>query len=251
MKTKKPNPVHYYLDEAGDTAFYKRGKIDIVGQAGVSMYFSIGLVRFNEPIAGVRQKVVELQKQVLADSYFADIISMKKKIAKGTYHFHATDDLPEVRKVVFEFIRTIDCSFEVVVGKKITDVFATRHGNSEPAFYADLLSHLISNKLNGQGKLVLNIATRGSSTKNQNLELALQKAIAMNGQQHKEMPIVAFNVQNHIQEPLLNIADYFCWAVQRWFEREEIRYYNFLKDKISFVMELDDSDKYEGAIKQM
>lgn len=43
----------------------------------------------------------------------------------------------------------------------------------------------------------------------------------------------------------MNIADYFCWTVFRVFERGEMRYYNFLSDKISLVVDLYDTSKYE------
>lgn len=49
---------------------------------------------------------------------------------------------------------------------------------------------------------------------------------------------VVFNVQNHRTEPLLNVADYLCWVVQRVFERGEMRYYNFVQDKIKLVVDL-------------
>ncbi len=52
---------------------------------------------------------------------------------------------------------------------------------------------------------------------------------------------VVFNVQNHLTEPLLNVADYFCWSIQRLFERGETRYYNFIHDQISVVVDLYDS----------
>ena len=55
-----------------------------------------------------------------------------------------------------------------------------------------------------------------------------------------------FNVQNQITEPLLNVADYFCWAIQRVLERGEMRYYNFLQEKISLIVDLYDSEKYSG-----
>ena len=55
-----------------------------------------------------------------------------------------------------------------------------------------------------------------------------------------------FNVTKPLQEPLLNIADYFCWAIQRVFEKGETRYYDFVKEKISLVVDLYDIDKYEG-----
>lgn len=54
-------------------------------------------------------------------------------------------------------------------------------------------------------------------------------------------------MQNHYSEPLLNIADYFCWSIQRVFEKGDIRYYNFLKDKISLVIDIYDKPKYKGS----
>ena len=57
---------------------------------------------------------------------------------------------------------------------------------------------------------------------------------------------MAFNVQNHHTEPLLNVADYLCWAVQRVFERGETRYYDFLGDRISLVVDLYDAASYVG-----
>jgi len=58
---------------------------------------------------------------------------------------------------------------------------------------------------------------------------------------------VVFNIQSPIEEPLLNVADYFCWAIQRVFERGEIRFYEFLIDKISLVIDLYDREKWEGS----
>ena len=109
----------------------------------------------------------------------------------------------------------------------------------------------MKNKLELSGKLVLNIAQRGKSTKNNNLELALKKAESrfLKNAGHSEKFVstkVVFNVQNQMKEPLLNIADYFCWAVQRVFEKGETRYYDYLIDKISLVIDLYDSKKYKG-----
>ncbi len=57
---------------------------------------------------------------------------------------------------------------------------------------------------------------------------------------------IVFNVQTPLTEPLLNMADYFCWAVQRVFERGETRYYDFINDKISLVVDIYDTDNYSG-----
>jgi hypothetical protein len=69
----------------------------------------------------------------------------------------------------------VNCSFEGYVGRKIPLLYETKHNGKEAEFYADLLSHLLKIKLNKKGKLVLNIASRGKTTKNNNLQLALEK----------------------------------------------------------------------------
>jgi len=241
---------HRFLDEAGDTTFYGKGKILTVGNEGVSISFILGMVKFKEELEPLRERIIELQKQVCNDSYFKDIPSILKKAQRDGFYFHATDDIPEVRKLFYDFINTINCSFECVVGRKIPGIYESKHHGKEEEFYADMLSHLLKNKLKTSGKLVLNIAQRGKSTRNSHLRLALMKAIGRFNEKNKEGRLiekkVVFNVQNHYTEPLLNVSDYFCWAVQRVFERGETRYYNFLKQKISIIHDLYDHANYDG-----
>jgi len=235
---------HRFLDEAGDTTFYKKGKIDIVGTNGVSKSFMLGMVQFNTPIEPIRAKVVELQRAVINDAYFAEIPSIQKKINRGGFYFHAKDDVPEVRKLFYDYINSLDCHFEAVLGRKSVALYQSKHNGKENEFYADLLSHLLDNKLGVEDRIVLNIAARGKTTKNKTLESALQKATARDVQvlKNSNQTRVTFNVQNHYTEPLLNIADYFCWSIQRLFERGETRYYNYLKNKVSSVKDLYDNN---------
>ena len=82
---------HRFLDEAGDTTFYGKGKVPIIGQDGVSLWFIIGMVKFKEPLPILRQRIVDLQNQVVADPYFREIPSINKKVKEGGFYFHATD----------------------------------------------------------------------------------------------------------------------------------------------------------------
>ncbi|MCK5707539.1 MAG: hypothetical protein KAI43_07775 [Candidatus Aureabacteria bacterium] len=45
-------------------------------------------------------------------------------------------------------------------------------------------------------------------------------------------------------EPCLQVADYMNWVVQRAFIKKEMRYFNFLKEKISLIVDIYDFDKY-------
>ena len=245
----KIKEFHRFLDEAGDTAFYGKGRINIVGRQGVSNTFILGMVKFREPLDEVRRKIVELQNVIANDPFYKDIPSIEKKKNDKGFFFHATDDIPEVRERFFKFIKNLDCSFEAIVARKIPEIFEKKHHSNDAEFYADLLSHLLKNKFGKERKLVLNIAKRQNSTNNHNLNIALQKAISRFSAKYPSKDIkttVVFNVQNQLAEPLLNISNYSCWTVQRIFERGEVRYYNFLIDKVSLVIDLYDKNNWIG-----
>ncbi len=246
---KSENSDYRFLDEAGDTTFFGKGKIPIIGQNGVSNTFIIGMLKIKEDISKVRENVRMLQKNI-SENKFLHVPSVLKKIQSNGFYFHATDDIPEIRMIFLDFIRKIDCSFEAVVARKIPSIFLNKHNNKEDEFYADLLSHLIKNKLNADRKIILIIAERGKTTRNQVLDNSLKKAkeryFNNNSNSNRELSdVVVFNIQNQITEPLLNIVDYFCWSIQRVFERGEVRYYDYLKDRISLVVDLYDKDNYE------
>jgi hypothetical protein len=239
---------HRFIDEAGDSTFYLKGKKSALGNEGVSNAFILGMVKISDPLDEVRKKISDLQLSI-SNNPFYDVPSVNKKKAKGGFYLHATDDLPEIKKEFFDVIKTIDCSLEAVVGRKSIELFETRHKGKEEYFYADLLSHLLKNKFTKHQKLILNISERGNSTKHTNLNLALLKAKQRFCERNNAQNIktnVLFEVQSPTREPLLNLADYLCWAVQRVFEKGEIRYYNLIKEKISLVIDLYDTDKYKN-----
>ena len=241
---------HRFLDEVGDTTFYGKGRVPIVGSDGVSSCFILGMLKIKKPFDGVRKKIVELQNQIADDPWFAEVPSIQKKKSKMGYYLHAKDDVPEVRKLAYELIRNIDCNFEAIAARKIYSLYESKHNGKEAEFYADLLSHLLKNKLNKYDNLVLNIAERSNCTTHTNLEKGLSKALERSKRLFPKKANgckVVFNVQKPTTESLLNISDYFCWAIQRIFERGETRYYDFIADQISVVIDLYDFDNFKKA----
>jgi len=250
--TAKTNPrltYHRFLDETGDTTFYGKGRKLIIGQDGVSLSFGLGVVRIDRPLADVRQEVCALQAQVEADPLLNTIPSVQKRVASGGFYFHACKDSPDVRSVLLHYLRDLPCEAEMVVARKIPALFEKQHHAREEEFYADLLAHLIKNRLKRPGTLVLNVAQRGSSTRDKVLSDALKLATERAGKRWGAGQLQAravFNVQNSRTEPLLTVSDYLCWAVQRVFEQGDVRHYNYLAGKIRLVVDLYDRDNYEG-----
>ena len=238
---------HRFLDESGDTTFYGKKKRIIVGDDGVSKTFILGMVKFKTNLDTIRDQIIKMQQEITEDIYYKDIPSIKKKVNKGGYFFHAKDDIPEVREKFLRYIKTLNCSFEAIVARKLPELYENKHKGNEAWFYADLLSHLLKNKFSNHNKMVLNIASRGKSTKNHNLDLALAKAKERFNKAYPNKELkskVIFNVLEQTGEPLLNVADYFCWCIQNVFEKGQMRYYNFMKDQISTVVDLYDFDSY-------
>lgn len=247
-KNKDKNRIHRFIDEAGDTTFYFNGKKCALGSEGVSKSFLIGMVKISDPLEEVRKKIINLQNQIVADPFY-HVASVKKKMNKGGYFLHATDDIPEVRKMFYDIIKTIDCSIEVIVARKSIELFTTKYKDKQEYLYADLVSHLLKNKFSKHDKMILTIAERGSSTRMNNLDLALKKAQQRFRDKNANKEIrteLLFNIQYPTTEPLLNLADYLCWAVQRVFEKGETRYYELIKEKISLVIDLYDKDRYKN-----
>lgn len=248
--TQTPEIHHRFLDETGDTTFYGKGRKLIVGQQGVSLSFGLGVLRIDRPLAEVRREVRALEAQVEADPLLNTIPSVQKRIASGGFFFHACKDSPDVRTVLLHYLRDLPCEAELVVARKIPTLFEKQHHGREEEFYADLLAHLIKARLKRAGTLVLNVAERGSSTREkvltEALRLATERAAKKWGGENLKARVV-FNVQTPRTEPLLTVSDYLCWAVQRVFEQGDVRHYNYLAEKIRLVVDLYDRDKYEGS----
>jgi hypothetical protein len=246
----KPETFHRFLDETGDTTFYGKGRKLIVGQDGVSLSFGLGVVRIDRPLEEVRREIRALEAQVQADPLLNTIPSVQKRVESGGFYFHACKDTPDVRTVLLHYLRDLPCEAEMVVARKLPALFEKQHHGREDEFYADLLAHLVKARLKRAGTLVLNVAERGSSTRErvltEALKLATERAAKKWGGDNLKARAV-FNVQNPRTEPLLTVSDYLCWAVQRVFEQGDVRHYNYLARKIRLVVDLYDRDKYAGS----
>ena len=241
----KPSTFQYhrFLDEAGDSTFFGKGKIPIIGEEGVSNVFILGMVAYKTPLEAIRADIQKLQSDIEHSAYYRKVPSVQKRIDKGGYFFHAKDDLPEIRKEFFNYIYSLDCSFQAVVGRKNVGLFERKHNGNEAEFYADLLSHLLKDKFSKYPRLVINVAERANSTAIHNLEKGLKKAEERYCKKYpnkNNTAKIAFGVHKFKDEPLLSVSDYLCWVIQRVFERGETRFYDYMSDKISLVLDVYD-----------
>lgn len=248
-KTNKTHSYHRFIDEAGDMTFFLKGKAPApLGDNGISKVFILGMAHVKQDLDETRVMLQQFCEDIEADPFFNEIPSVKKRINQGGFYLHAKDDPAELRyKFIMFLLENVSFSVQMVVGRKKLTRFVNKHHSQEREFYADLLSHLLKDKGNYE-KLVINIAERGSSTANNNLEEALLQA----HDRHKKRrgtdykADIKFNVQRYSSDPILAITDYALWTVQRIYEKGETRFYDVLKEKLPTIIDLYDSEKYSN-----
>lgn len=246
MKQAEERPRWFFVDEAGDPAFFAKGKKLIVGNDGCSRTLSIGFLRTYDPQA-IRDKLAEVRLQISNDRYFKDIPS----IAKTLKAFHAKDDVPEVRKLVYEALDKLEFGVQVIVGRKHVQLFTTKHRGSPDLFYDDLVSNLFSRQLHLSKENTIVFARRGNKTRQHSLRAAVERGAEKFRQRYKtaESTIVHVETNQSQQEPALQAADYVLWAVQRAFEKGEMRHYEYMREKIELVWDIYDFKKLKGIKK--
>lgn len=241
---------HYYVDEAGDPVLFNaKGKV-IVGEQGCSRFFLVGKVEVAEPdrladaLNGLRQKL-------LADPYFRGVPSMQPKHGKTATHFHAKDDLAEVRREVFRLLLEHDVRFYAVVrDKRVIAEKVLAHNERQPLYryhpnqlYDRCVSVLFENRLHQHEAYRIVFSKRGSSDRTDAFERALLEAKKKFRQKWGIQSAAPIEVvpSDPARVGCLQAADYFLWALQRCFERGEHRFLDLVWDKVGLIIDRDDT----------
>lgn len=243
MKSKKDiiEEQYFFVDEAGDPVFYNKYGKYIVGQEGCSKILLLGFVRTTDPEL-LRKEILKLKKEVVEDPFYKDIPSLRKTAVS----FHAKDDVPEIRERVYKKIIDLDFKAEFIVARKKERMFNNKYQRKENLFYNDLIVKLFENKLHLAKKNIIYFSTRGNKLRQRPLEQAIESAISQfetkwNVKIDRDYRIFP---QTPSAEPCLQITDYMNWAVQRAFIKGEDRFYKFIENKVSFLCDIFDLDKY-------
>lgn len=244
----------YFVDEAGDPTLFNRRKETVVGRDGCSRFFMLGALDIPDPI-GLARELEELHTRLRADPWFRAVPSFASSQKKTAIAFHAKDDVPEVRKEVFAVLQRHTMKFYAVIRDKHEVVGHVRRRNAkEPTYrysandlYDNLVSRLFRDRLHKGVEFRVTFSRRGSTDRT----LALQKSLATARTRFQEKwgkstdaPILV-SAQSSKADYCLQAVDYFLWALQRRFERNESRYLDLLWPKVGLVIDIDSgSDPY-------
>lgn len=251
-----------FVDEAGDpTLFHSSGK-PIVDTPGCSRFFIIGKLEVEEPDS-LAKALTDLRRELLADPYFAGVESFRPEREKTAVLFHAKDDLPEVRYRVFNLLRSAGKTlrFHAVVCDKLALLDREtqqrqqnpRHRYQPDSIYDSLIRSLFAKFHRLADRYEVCIAKRGSKDRNHALQSAIEYAerdfVQRFSFSRGGKDAWRITISNPQQTVCLQAADYFLWAVQRFYEvrrhretNEEIRedrFLNMLWPQIGEIHDLD------------
>lgn len=235
--------IIYYVDESGDlNLFNKKGIPLSEGPA----FIMLGLLKLKEP--NFIDLFHEFRETIVTDPIFNTFNS----INKTKQSFHAKDDHIAIKREVFNFIRKMDFSVQVVIRRKPALVEQAKsqfkaYGKklTDKQIYNDLVSRLFKEKLHKADSYEIVFSQRGNSTETRSLREALNKArenfYGSHGIQSKST--ININCCMPSQNPALQIIDYCLWAVQRLYVKQEDVYFNLIQDKYKLIIDVDDKKK--------
>jgi hypothetical protein len=124
-------------------------------------------------------------------------------------------------------------------------MFEKRHNRDENKFYNEMVERLFKNKLHINDNVIY-FSKRGNENKQSYLENAINNSILdfeSNNNKIIKTKTKIF-VQTHIDEVCLQLIDYILWTIQRAFIKQEMRYFDFLSEKISLIWDIYDFENY-------
>lgn len=241
MKDADKRKVYCFVDESGDPIFFNKKGKDLVSSGDASPVFIVGYLEIEDP--GMISKILnKLKEEIRNDEYLKSIPS----VSKSLLHFHAKDDCPEIREKIYKAVKEIELKTFVIVARKDTHQFVNKFKGNAASLYEHLVEKLFENRLHLYSDIDIYFSKMGNIVREKNMKSSIEKAtnIFMKKWGRK----VESNVRIFIQEPSqiagLQIIDYLLWAVFRVYVKGEMRYYDFIKEKYSLIVDIFDTKKY-------
>lgn len=241
----------YFVDEAGDPTLFDAKGSPLPGREGCSRFFMLGVLDVADPPA-LAKALDALRAQLLSDPYFRAVPSMQPQGRKTALAFHAKDDVPEVRREVFRVLLEHQVQFYAVVRDKqrVLDYVLQRNRNDlayryhPNELYDTLVSRLFKDRLHLTPEVHVCFAARGKSDRSAALSKALKTARQRFNSKWQRSSGGEIRVRQSFpaHDAPLQAADYFLWALQRRYERDESRYIDLLWPKVGLVHAVDETD---------
>lgn len=227
-----------FIDESGSPQFYAKRKRPLWIEPDFEPVLMLGMVMTRDRRA-LREKVLEFQREMLADDLFNTIYSVRQP----GWFLHASKDHFEVRLKFIEWLRRLDdIEMRVVIGRKIPEIFHSKHNGNAVEFYFDVLNKLLTRfNFPAEGNCSLYLSKRQSNTLDR-FEQALKKALAIQSERY-DVAKFTCRITPSADFPELSVVDYLLWVLKRYISKEEDRrYFTALESKFVEIYDAYDNE---------
>lgn len=241
MKKTEDTKAFYYFDESGDPVVLGRKGENLVAIGKTSKVFIVGYLETKQP-KEITKALKNLHTEIISDDYLSGIPSMEST----RICFHANKDCAEVREKVFRLLKQFDFQVYCIVARKNADQFRRKFDLKSAKLYEYLVAKLLENRLHLYSEVDIYFASMGNVVRRQNMSSAIQTAICTFKEKwgkENTSEIKTF-IQQSSEIPLLQAVDYMLWSINRVYEKDDFRFYNFMKEKIYLVQDIFDTAKY-------
>jgi hypothetical protein len=171
----------------------------------------------------------------------ADLLALRRQLAwDGHYelgeYFHATADKQKTRDAVFETIRGRPFQVQATIMEKAKALESIRE--SRPVFYKHgyyyHFKHGVLPRLRAASQLLVTTASLGTRKERYSFENSVSDVMRQTcGSREWKTDFMPSHA-----DPCLQVADYCAWAIQRKWERKDMRSYQLIADKITYEYDL-------------
>jgi hypothetical protein len=239
------------VDEAGDPTLFGRFGKHNVGVEGCSRFFILGKLECTDLLA-LETDLAALRLRLLGEPYLANISSMQAARGKTAKYFHAKNDPPEVRYEVYRLLARHPLRFVAAVCDKsilLSNVLAKqnvdknyRYDSMGHALY-DALTRQLFARWHGQTAQSSSVvfAQRGAKLRTQAFAAAIKQSEESFEQTlgFNKPTIHSVTCSQSHEQLGLQAVDYYLWALQRFYERGEERYLQFIWPQVIEIIDLD------------
>lgn len=226
-----------FIDESGSPQFHAKGRRPLWIEPNFIPVMFLGMVT-TEDRRALRQAVLDFQNGILSDPLLNSIYS----VTRPGWHLHASVDHSDINLKAVEFIRQLEgFEFHTVIGRKLPEVFFSKHNGNATEFYFDLLSKLLElDALETDCKYNLYLSQRQSNTE-QRFSDAFEKAVEAKSKKIGGLSYSCSIVRSR-DFPEMSLVDYLMWALQRYILKGERRYFSALEKQYVSILDVYEND---------
>lgn len=227
---------YIFIDESGSPQFYAKRRRPLWINTDFVPVMFLGMVTTDDRVT-LRQAILDFQNRILSDPLLNSIYS----VAKPDWYLHGSADHSDINLKMVEFIRELEgFEFHAVIGRKLPEVFTSKHNGSATDFYFDLLSKLLElDVMETDCKYHLYLSQRQSNTE-QRFSYAFERAVEARSKKIGKISYSCTIVRSQ-DFPEMSLVDYLLWALQRYIIKgggEEKRYFTALKKHYTSILDV-------------